>query len=139
MRKVTPFVCVLSLAAIAAGAQTFKSPQKPGKWQIKMEMDVPGVPMKLPPITTEVCLTEADLSDPQKSVPTDPKSDCKVADYKVKDSTVSWSVDCPKQKTKGSGEITYAGDTFTGAMKMKMGEQEMATKYSGKWLAACTK
>jgi hypothetical protein len=35
--------------------------------------------------------------------------------------------------------MTYAGDSFTGVMKMKVEQQEMSTKFSGKWLGACTK
>lgn len=135
-RFATLFIAVASIAA--AGAQP-KNPQKPGKWQIKMEMEMPGMPVKMPPITTEVCLTEADLADPQKSVPNDPKSDCKVGDYKVKDNTVNWTVECPKQKMKGTGEITFTGDSYTGAMNMSMDQQKMSMKYSGKYLGACTK
>ena len=138
MRKSVVCLCAMAIAA-AAGAQTPRSPQKPGKWQLKMQMDMPGMPMKMPAITTEVCVTEADLANPEKTVPNDPKSQCTVADYKVKDNTVSWTVDCPKQQTKGSGEITYLADSFTGAMKMKVGEQEMSTKYTGKLLGPCTK
>jgi uncharacterized protein DUF3617 len=139
MRNAIVLIGVVCCAA-AAAAQTPKSPQKPGKWQMKMEMEMPGMPMKMPPITTEVCITEADLADPQKAVPqSDPKSQCKVGEYKIKDNTVSWTIDCPKQKTTGSGEITYSGDSFTGSMTMKMDDREMKTKYSGKWLSTCTK
>ena len=140
MRTLIPVVSVIAFAAAVVGAQSgIKSPQKPGKWQIKMEMEMPGMPMKLPPITTEVCLTEAELADPQKSVPNDPKSDCKVGDYKVKGNTVSWNVDCPKQKMKGEGEITVTDDTYTGQMNMLMDQRKMLMKYSGKYLGACTK
>lgn len=138
MRKALVFVCALS--AVAAVAAQTKSPQKPGKWQIKMEMEMPGMPVKMPPITMEHCVTEADLADPQKSVPSnDPKSECKVSNYTVKGNTVTWSMDCPKQQMKGSGEITYTNETFDGTMKMSMSGKEMSTKYSGKWLGTCTK
>ena len=137
MRRVLPFVCVIALG-ITVAAQPAKSPQKPGKWQIKMEMEMPGMPMKMPPITTEVCLTEADLADPQKAVPNDPKSDCKVGEYNVKGNTVTWNVECPKQNTKGDGEITFTDDSYTGRMNMAMGERKMSMKYTGKWLGTCT-
>ena len=139
MRKLIPVVCLIAVAAAVVAAQPARSPQKPGKWQIKMEMEIPGMPMKMPPITTEVCLTEAELADPQKAVPNDPKSDCKVGDYKVKGNIVSWTVDCPKQKMKGEGEITFTDDSYTGNMKMTMDQRQMSTKYSGKYLGACTK
>lgn len=115
------------------------NPQKPGKWQVKMQMDMPGLPIKLPPVTFDVCLTEEDLKDPQKSVPTDPKAKCTVSDYKIDGDTVTWNVDCPKQDMKGQGEITYTDDSYSGTMKMTTGDQEMSTKYSGKWLGTCTK
>lgn len=141
MRKSVPYVlaALVALALVVAPAGAAEHPQKPGKWQVKMEMEIPGMPIKMPPVNFEVCLTEEDLKDPQKSVPNDPKSKCNVGDYEVDGNTVSWTVDCPKQNMKGKGEITYTDDSYTGAMNMTVGEQTMKTKYSGKWLGACTK
>lgn len=141
MRKtLNVLVALVALAlAVPVTAENAPNPQKPGKWQVKMQMDMPGLPIKLPPVTFDVCLTEEDLKDPQKSVPTDPKAKCTVSDYKIDGDTVTWSVDCPKQNMKGTGEITYTDDSYSGTMKMKTGDQEMSTKYSGKWLGTCTK
>ena len=140
MRKFVPYVfaaIVVFVAVAPVGAA--ENPQKPGKWKVSMQMEIPGMPIKMPPVNFEVCLTEEDLKDPKKAVPNDPKSDCKVGDYKVDGKTVSWTVDCPKQNMKGTGEITYTDDSYTGGMNMTVGEQQMKTKYSGKWLGACTK
>lgn len=140
MRKYVSYLAAAVVAvAIVVPMHAAENPQKPGNWQIKMQMEIPGMPVKMPPITMNVCVTEEDLKDPQKAVPNDPKSDCKVADYKIDGNTVSWSIDCPKQQTKGSGHITFTDTAYDGAMKMTMGDQEMKTKYSGKWLGACTK
>ena len=140
MRKYMPYVlAAMTVIATVAPAGAADHPQKPGKWQIKMEMEIPGLPFKMPPVTTEVCLTAEDLANPQKAVPTDAKSKCTVGDYKVDGNTVSWTVDCPKDKTKGAGEITFTDDAYTGSMQMTVGEQQMKTKYSGKWLAECKK
>jgi hypothetical protein len=128
---------LLAIAAVPMSAADH--PQKPGKWQIKMQMEIPGMPFKMPPITTSVCLTEEDLADPQKAVPTDSKQKCTVSDYKVSGNTVTWSIDCPKDKTKGTGEITYTDSSYTGSMDMTVGEQQMKTNYSGKWLGECSK
>jgi hypothetical protein len=138
MRKYLPylFAAILAFSAVAASAA---HPQKPGKWQHKIEMEMPGMPMKLPPMTFERCVTEEDLKDPQKAIPSDGKSKCKIGDYKIDGNTVTWTVDCPEQQTKGSGEITFTEGSYTGWMKMTVGEQEMKTKYSGKWLGECTK
>ena len=141
MRKSLPYVLVVlvALAFVVPASAADAPPQKPGKWQIKMEMEIPGMPMKMPPVNVEVCLTEEDLKDPQKSVPNDPKSKCNVGDYKIDGQTVTWSVDCPQQNMKGNGQITYSDSTYSGWMKMLVGEQEMKTKYSGKWLGECSK
>jgi hypothetical protein len=138
MRTFLTFAAVIAIAA-AAGAQPAKSPQKPGKWQVTMQMDMPGMPMKMPEIKTEVCLTEQDLADPQKAVPKDQKSDCKISDYKVSGNNVTWAMECPSQKMKGTGEATYSGDSYTANMKMETGDQKMSMKQTGKWLGTCTK
>ncbi|MFL6247551.1 MAG: DUF3617 domain-containing protein [Thermoanaerobaculia bacterium] len=140
MRKfVTYAFAAIAAIAVVGPAQGAEHPQKPGKWQVKFQMEMPGMPFKMPPVTTEMCITEEDLSDPQKSVPGDPKQKCTVSDYKIDGSTVTWTVDCPKDKTKGNGKITFTDDSYDGWMKMTVGEQEMTTKYSGKWLGACKK
>lgn len=140
MRKTAPYVFAV-LAAIAAVVpmSAAENPQKPGKWAITMQMEIPNMPVKMPPMKFEICLTEEDLKDPAKSVPNDPKSNCTVGDHKIDGNTVTWTMDCPKQNMKGTGEITYDGDSYTGAMKMTVGEQQMTTKYSGKWLGECKK
>lgn len=132
-------VCGALLLAVA-GSAFAASPQKPGKWNVKMQMEIPGMPIKLPPVNLDVCLTEEDLADPQKAVPTDPKSKCNVGDYKVDGNKVTWTIDCPKEKLKGEGEITYTDTSYTGWMKMKVAEgQEMITKYTGTWKGECKK
>ena len=139
MRKFMPYALGAMLLIFAVPMTAADHPQKPGKWNIKMQMEIPGMPFKMPPVNLDMCVTEEDLANPQKAVPNDPKSDCKVGDYKVSGNTVTWSVDCPKQQTKGTGEITFTDTTYSGEMKMTVGEQEMKTKYSGKWIGECKK
>jgi hypothetical protein len=133
-----PFALIALLgfaAALPAKAET--SPQKPGKWRHTMQIEMTGMPVKMPPVTFEHCVTAEDLKDPQKAIPTDPKSQCNITDYKISGNTVTWSMDCPQQKMKGDGKLTYTDDSYTGTMQMTIGEQEMLTKYSGKFLGAC--
>lgn len=132
------FVALIAATSLATLVAQQPHPQKPGKWQITVEMEMPGGG-KMPPVTQEVCVTEADLADPNKAAMTDPKSGCKVTDYKTKGSTATYNIDCPAQQMKGSGTMTFAGETLTGDVKLSMGGQEIATKYSGKWLSTCSK
>lgn len=140
MRKSLPYVLVvLAMLALTSFAHAADHPQKPGKWRITVEMEMPGMPVKVPPFTHEFCVTEEDIKDPQKAVPSDPKNPCKISDYKVDGNKITWTVDCPKQKTTGVGEITFDNDSYTGWQKMKIQDREMTQKYTGKWLGACDK
>lgn len=114
---------------------------KPGKWEITMTMDIPGMPIKMKPITTAVCLTEEDVSSPDKSLPKPSKDDsCKILDHKVDGNKVSWKVKCEgDQPMTGSGEITFTDDSYDGTMKMETGGSEMSMKYKAKLLGPCKK
>jgi hypothetical protein len=141
MRKYVTYALVaMAMLAIGATAQAADHPQKPGKWKMTFQVEMPSMPVKIPPVTKEICITEEDLKDPTKSVPGgDPKMKCDVSNYKIDGKTITWEVNCPKQNMKGHGEVTYTDDSYAGAMNMMMGEQEMTTKFSGKWLGACEK
>jgi hypothetical protein len=127
-------VSATSLATVVAQ----QHPQKPGKWQITVEMEMPGAG-KLPPVTQDLCFTEADLADPSKATLTDEKSGCKVSDYKIKGNTATYNIDCPAQQMKGTGSMTFSGETLTGDAKMKVGTAEVTSRYTGKWISTCSK
>ena len=136
----------LSLAAVAAltiGAlPTFAAtPQKPGNWQITMQMEGENLPMKMPPMTFTHCVTKEDTENPERAVPKGRENaNCKISDFKTDGNKVSWNVKCEgKQPVSGTGEITFSEDSYTGWSKMKMGEQEITTKMTGKRLGDCTK
>ena len=127
-------VCSLSTLAFAA------SPAKPGKWEMTMQMEMTGMPMKMPANTVTYCLTKEEAENPEKLAPESRKnSDCKRTDLTINGNTVSWKVTCEKSKATGEGKITYSGDTFDGTMHMTMQQGEVNVKYSGKYLGACDK
>ena len=140
-----------SLVAAAVVAGTFASaalvaqtpPRQDGKWQVTVEMEMPGMPMKMPPHTVTRCVTPEEAQNPDTAVPSgspDKNNDCKVSDYKMEGNKVTWSVACTTpQAVTGNGEIVYSGDTYEGWMKMKMQAGEMTMKYKGKRLGDCTK
>lgn len=135
IRTITMFV-VGAAAALALPA--FAGPQKAGKWQTTVKVEIPGMPMQMPAITHEVCVTPEEAEKPQP-----PRSqrqqDCTISDYKIDGNTVSWKMTCPKSNMTGEGKMTYSGDSFEGLMKAKMGDQEVTTHYSGKRLGDCDK
>ena len=126
-------VCALAVPMFAA------SPVKPGKWQVTMEMEMPGMAMKMPPTTITHCITKEDAENPEATLPkTSKDGKCKISDYKMDGNTVSWSMTCEgKEPMTGSGKITYTGDSYDGSMKMKIGDHEMNAHYTGKRIGDC--
>ena len=137
LRKLTLSAAAVVLLAVPVFAA---SPQKPGNWKTTMEMEMPGMPVKMPPVTFTHCVTQEDLENPDRAVPKGKQnSNCKVSDYKVDGKKVTWTMKCEgSQPMTGTGEMTFDADSYTGMMKMTMGEsQEMTMKYSGKRLGDC--
>ena len=130
-------IALFALVALLA-LPLFAGPQREGKWQVTSQVEMANMPMKIPATTTEVCVTKEMAEKPEP--PKNPRqTDCKVSDYKIEGSTVSWTMSCEKQKMTGEGKITYSADTFEGSMHAKMGDMELTTKYSGKRLGDCDK
>lgn len=143
VRHAAPFalLVVLSAAVFAQG------PRRDGRWEVTMQMEMPGMPSAMPPFTVEQCVTKEQANDPQRSVPQQPQrggaqSDCKVEDYKMTGSKVSWTMRCTTpQPMTGAGEMTYSDNAYTGMMTMNMerGGQpmKMTMKMTGKRLGDC--
>lgn len=133
----------LSIAAFAQG------PRRDGQWEVKMEMDMPGMPAGMPPMTSTQCITPEEAKDPEKAVPQMGRGgrgrgrgnqDCKVSDYKMDGNKATWTMKCEGDMAMtGAGEFVYAADTYTGTIKMETGRGAMTMKYSGKRLGDCVK
>jgi hypothetical protein len=139
--KLVPTVCALVIAGVVMTAQT--GVRRDGRWEVRTEMSMPGMPMSMPPTTTIQCITPADANDPQKAMPPQDsrrgENDCAVSDYKTDGNKVTWSTKCTKpQPMTGKGEMVYTGDTYTGTMTMDMSGMAMTMKYTGKRLGDCT-
>jgi hypothetical protein len=129
-------VCSLPTLAFAA------SPAKPGKYEMTVQSEMTGMPVKIPAHTFTYCLTKEDIENAEKLAPEQQRknSDCKRTDLKIDGNTVSWKVSCEKSKMTGEGKVTYSGDSVDGSMHMSMPNGgEMNAKYSGKYLGACDK
>jgi hypothetical protein len=139
-------------AAIVAGlavstAILAQGPRIDGKWEVTTEMEMPGMPMKMPPAVSTQCITKEEAADPQKAVPKgrvgrggdDPN--CKVADYKIDGNKVTYTMKCEgAQPMTMTGEMIYGDNTYTSTQKMNMGGREtMTMKSTAKRLGDCTK
>jgi hypothetical protein len=126
-------VCLLAVPTFAADLA------KAGRWETTAQMEMPGMPIKMPPQTFVTCLTEEQAKNAENLVPKsgDKRGGCTYTDVKVEGSTVSWKMNCEKQGMTGAGTITYSGDSYDGSVQMKMGDRDMSMKYTGKYKGAC--
>ena len=136
-------VCAFALVALMSAVSLVADDAavRAGKWEVTTSMDIPGMPFKMKPIVQSVCVSEEDAKDPNKSTPKASKDDkCKVVDYKIEGNKASWKIKCDGQEeVSGTGEMSYAADSYEGKMSMAMGAQNMTTTFKGKRLGECTK
>lgn len=125
----------MALIAIPSWALDFE----PGRYEITSKIDMPGMPVAMPPQTTIQCMTDQDpVPD---SNPENP--DCKITDMKQTKNTVSWKIECIQegQKITSTGRMTYKKDAFEGTVQTNLGpnsgNMNMTTVITGKRLSKC--
>jgi hypothetical protein len=136
---------VIALALFATAALVAQSPMRPGLWEVTMQMQMPNMPVQMPEMKVPQCVTPEQAKDPAATVPrgqqpgrSAQKDDCKVTDVKTSGNKTAWTMMCTTpNKMTGTGEMTFADDSYTGAMKMVMAQGEMTMKVSGKRVGDC--
>lgn len=107
-----------------------------GLWEITTKVEMPGMPMQMPSMTTTQCLTPQDLV-PQNE---QPDNACEMTSHQINGNTVTWSVACEGEEggTHGNGTVTYHGDSFEGTMTMSMGGgMQMTSTMHGRRVGPC--
>lgn len=112
--------------AFAAGAGAAGPNMRPGLWETTLQVEMPGMPVAMPPIKTQHCYTEADVSRGEDTVPKGSAAEghCKVMDYTMRGSTATWAIQCDNMQGKGS--MTYSGDSYSGVMEYDMKHEGMS-------------
>ena len=87
-----------------------------GMWEVTSRVEMPGMPVAMPPAVHTQCLTKKDF------VPRGDRNSqgCTISDTVMSGDTASWEMVCntPGGTTKGSGSIKYMGDRFEGSVTM---------------------
>jgi len=128
--RITRQFGVLALG-IAVVAPVCANPNiEEGNWEITVKMEIPGMPMAMPPITRSQCVTQ------KNAVPdtSQPGQTCVVKEQKVSGETVTWRTECKGREgtVDGEGRIKYAGKSYSGTMLAKMsppGGEAMTVNY----------
>ena len=115
---------------------------QPGKWEMTVQTEMPGMAFTIPPMEYSVCLTAQDMV-PQRQ---DARQKCRMIENKVAGDTVSWVMECRDAKTvtRSKGRITYHGSSMDGTVQVsteggEAGSMTMNQKISGKRLGPCGK
>ena len=131
------YLCILLLllffVSVAYGESTPDIQE--GQWQITMEMEIPTMPMKMPPTTYNQCITKKDVI-PQG---TNQNGACKQNDVTIKGNTVTWVVICDSTggQMTGKGSITYHKNKMEGTMTTEGQGVKMISHFKGHRLGDC--
>jgi len=138
MRKI--FVVLVAAALLMTWSALARAELKDGLWEFTTQVEMKGMPQKMPATTFRHCITK---SDP---VPKNQRKnyDCKTISQKMSGNTVSYTMECkgPEGTMTTTGNHTYTGSAMEGssttAMKMKgQPPMEMASKMTGKYIGPC--
>jgi len=132
------------LAASLSGSAVAGPMMQPGLWEITTKMEMPGMPVAMPPTKATHCYTPQDVENTDKTIPKD--QTCKLNSHSVAGNKVTWAVSCQDKNgtTTGNGEMTYKGNSYDGTMKMSVkakgaAPMNMTYRYSGRRLGDCKK
>ena len=106
-------------------------------WEISSKMDMPGMPMAMPPQVNRVCVgknrKDEDLVPRQ--------SDCRMVDSKRTGSKFTYKMECTgKEPMTMVGEMNFGTNAYDGQMRMTMTKTNdmMNMAVSGKRVGDCT-
>ena len=138
MMKMKHVFAVLALVSLPTTVMAFDGIRE-GMWEITSKMEMPGMPVEMPPTTVKHCYTKEDVKDQKKVISTD--KNCTVTDLKSSGNKVSWKMECTgKNAGTFSGETVFSGDSYDSVMKMKSegGKgRSMNMKVKGKRVGNC--
>jgi len=131
-RFVDPTILALAALLLAPAAASAAETEPGEEWEQTTQMEMKGLPFAMPATTWKFCKPLGDWNDPPAARK---DSDCKTTEVKRDGNTMRWKVVCTgKEKMEGEGEMTFAGQSYTGSMQMHMAQGDMSMKMSGKRL-----
>ena len=111
-------ISVVLLASLSISIAGSGPNMQEGKWEVTTRMEMPGMSISMPEVTSTQCLTKKDFV-PQGS---QQGQECKIIKTKVDGNTVTWTVKCSGQggEVTGTGRMTYSGSSLKGTIEMTM-------------------
>ena len=128
--------------AIAGPFDQFKGKMKPGLYEYKMDMQMPGMPQGMGSHTMQHCVTDKDIEGGDFAKRDRQAKDCEIKDMKVSGNTAHYRMECTGQnKMTADTTITFRDNGFVSDMKMTMNQggqaMNMTQHMEGKRLGDC--
>lgn len=130
-------------AMLLAGATTAQaSPDfEPGLWETRVETQMVGAPMAIPPVSHRECITREHLIPKTTQ---QPDAGCTVIDHRISGNTVRWHLRCDHEgaRIESNGTVIYAGESFKGQVLSRVrgdpqGTMKMTQNLTGHRLGPC--
>ena len=133
MKKIViALLSALVIPVVVFAAETMRE----GYWELNTTMEMPGMPMKMPPTQVKHCFTKEDVKDQKKTIST--SKDCTVTEFKESGNKVSWKMKCTGQSAgESSGVTVFNGDSYETTMKMQAQGQAMDMNVKARRLGNC--
>ena len=116
----------VSMVAAAGGARAADTGTL---WHVTTSMS--GMGMNMPSRGTDMCVAGSQQNQP----PPGGQSDCHYTEVSRSGSTVRYAVQC--NTMKGTGEISYSADRYTGKFDMQSSRGDMSVTYEGQRVGTC--
>ena len=130
---------LLAASVILFGSLPILAAEPPGDlWETTTQMEMEGMPIKMPPQTLKVCAAK-DAQEPPGSA--NDERGCTNSDMQRVGNKVTWTSTCagPPAMT-GTGEVTYDGtDSYTGLLKYSSERGNMIINITGHKIGSCDK
>ncbi|MBK5273541.1 MAG: DUF3617 family protein [Desulfuromonadales bacterium] len=134
--KTARIIVALLLTASLPTVSLAAGEMKEGLWELTTSMELPGMPMKMPPQVAKHCYTREEVSDQKKVISRD--KECTVTDFTTTGNKVTWKMTCTgKNAGTFSGETVFKADSYVSNMKMQTQGQNMTMKVNAKRLGNC--
>ncbi len=138
LQFVLTLLLAVMLESVFAGAE---GPDvREGMWEITSQMEMPGMPMAVPPVTFKQCFTKQSMK-PENILR---NNNCTMQKMDVRSNSVSWQMSCQQQgmQMTGTGNIDYRHTAFSGNFVMKMSganqsPMQMNSKLTGRYIGPC--
>ncbi len=125
-----PHIRTLALVFMVAATGTVAAADTGTLWHVTTSISGPG--MSPPARVTDVCVTGGKQDQP----PPAGQSDCQYTELSRSGTTVRYAVQCSTMK--GTGEISYTPDHYSGKFDMQAAQGAVSATYEGRKLGTCT-